>query len=118
MSNFGELFVRSFLPNLAYQLPVLITLIVGIILAITRWRKNPRVSLLSLIALLTILFVRVVSTFTSSVLPIFLYSTVANPGIILSVLSIVYTLLSTASWVLLLIALFGKGKPKAPVVES
>jgi len=41
----------------------------------------------------------------------------ATIGIIFSVISVLFNLLTAGSWILLLIALFGKKKTKAPVVE-
>ncbi len=118
MYDFGTLFLQSFLPNLAYQLPVLIALLVGFIIVITRWRKNPRVSLLILLAILIAFLVRILSTFTDSMLWYILYDINYTARVIVSsVLSVVFSLLTAVSWILLLIALFSKPKPKLPVVE-
>ncbi len=121
MNDFGALFLQSFLPNLAYQLPVLITLLVGFIIAITRWKKNPRVSLLAVIAFVIFSVITILSVFSNSVLPYILYDNsnmdYATIGIIFSVISVLFNLLAAVSWILLLIALFGKKKTKAPAVE-
>ena len=121
MNDFGALFFQSFLPNLAYQLPVLIVLLVGFIIAITRWRKNPRVSLLTLLAIILVSGITIVGVFTNSVLPYILYNNsdldYSTIGIIFSVITVLFNLLSAGSWILLLVALFGKKKTKAPAVE-
>ena len=121
MNDFGALFFQSFLPNLAYQLPVLIVLLVGLIIAITRWKKNPRVSLLTLLAIILVSGITIVGVFTNSVLPYILYNNsdldYSTIGIIFSVITVLFNLLSAGSWILLLVALFGKKKTKAPAVE-
>jgi len=121
MNDFGTLFLQSFLPNLAYQLPVLITLLVGFIIAITRWKKNSRVSLLTVLAIAIVSVVTTLGVFANSILPYILYENAnmdyATIGIIFSVISVLFNLLTAGSWILLLIALFGKKKTKAPAVE-
>ena len=121
MNDFGALFLESVLPNLAYQLPVLIVLLVGFIIAITHWRKNPRVSLLTVLAIAIVSVVTTLRVFANSILPCILYENsnmdYATIGIIFSVISVLFNLLTAGSWILLLIALFGKKKTKAPVVE-
>jgi hypothetical protein len=61
MINFGPIFMRTFLSNLALQLPVLLVLGVGIVMAIVRWKKAPRASLLTLIGMVIIGFVTVLN---------------------------------------------------------
>jgi hypothetical protein len=53
--------MRTFLSNLALQLPVLLVLGVGIVMAIVRWKKAPRASLLTLIGMVIIGFVAVLN---------------------------------------------------------
>jgi hypothetical protein len=121
MSDFGYLFLQVFLPSLAYQLPVLIVLLVGLILAIVRWRKDPRISLLTLLAIVLVAGITIIGVFTNSVLPYILYDNTdldySTIGIIFSVVSVVFNIGTAVSWVLLLIALFGKRKEKASAVE-
>jgi len=120
MNDFGQMFLQVFLPNLAYQLPVLIVLIVGLIFAIIRWKKHPRTSLLTLIAIVIILIVTILGVISNSFLPQILYTSnidYSTIGIIFSVTSVLFNIMTAVSWVLLLIALFGKRKEKAPVVE-
>jgi len=50
MISYGPL--RNALTQLLTTLPLLIAWLVGIIIAIVRWKKNPRASLLTLLALI------------------------------------------------------------------
>ena len=43
--------VLSFLPTLLTQVPLMLVMIVGIVLALTSWQRHPRVSALLIIAL-------------------------------------------------------------------
>jgi hypothetical protein len=116
MDNFGSLLLNNFLPNLAYQLPVLIVLLVGLVIAIARWRKSPRTSLLTLLAIFIVLFVTVLGVFTNSTLSFLLYQTLemdfSTARIVFIVLSIALNLLTACGWVLLLMAIFSKKKPQ------
>ena len=49
-------FLYQSLYNILYALPVILVLIAGIVLALQRWRKHPRVSMLVLIASLVSIF--------------------------------------------------------------
>jgi len=114
MNDFGPIFMRTFLPNLALQLPVLLVLGVGIVMAIVRWKKAPRASLLTLIGMVIISFVTVLSVVVNSFLYYFLnnqfdmgYRTIDT---IFKVLGGIFNLLTAGGWVLVLIAIFGKKK--------
>jgi multisubunit Na+/H+ antiporter MnhB subunit len=74
MNNFGPIFMRTFLPNLALQLPVLLVLGVGLVMAIVRWKKAPRASLLTLIAAAVIGLITFLSVVVNSFLYYFLYN--------------------------------------------
>ncbi len=116
MENFGSILLNSFLPSLAYQFPVLIALLVGLVIAIVRWRKTPRTSLITLLAILLVIFVTLLGTFTNSALSLILYDIFyldyATIGIVFSVLAIIFNLLTAISWALLFVAIFSKRKPK------
>lgn len=118
MNDFGSILLNSFLPSLAYQLPVLIALLVGLVIAIVRWRKTPRASLFAFLAILLVLFVTLVRTFTDSALSLILYDVFymdfTTIGIVHSILAIVYNLLMAISWALLFAAIFSRRTTKAP----
>ena len=114
MVSYGPV-IRNTMTQLATSLPLLIAWLVGLILAIGRWKKNPRVSLLTLLALIILGIVHILSVaFNTS----FYYIASMNGmnGItvrtIQIVVQVVFSLGNAAGWVLLLIALFGKGKQK------
>jgi membrane protein YdbS with pleckstrin-like domain len=106
--------MRTFLSNLALQLPVLLVLGVGIVMAIVRWKKAPRTALLTLIGMVIIGFVTVLSVVINSFLYYFLnnqfdmdYRTIDTT---FKVLGGVFNLLTAGGWVLVLIAIFDKKK--------
>ena len=105
--------MNTFLPYLSVyllQLPLYLVWLVGIILSIVFWKKHPTVSLLTLIALVGLLIISIVGTYTSTWLPISLHAkgmSTGRIGIELGIISIVSSILSTAFWILLVIALFG-----------
>ncbi len=116
MNNFGPIFMRTFLPNLALQLPVLLVLGVGIVLAVIRWKKAPRTSLLTLIGMIIIGIVTLLSVFVNSFLYYFLYDQFdmdyRTIDTIFKVLGGIFNLLMAGGWVLVLLAIFGKRKSK------
>ena len=119
MNHFST-YLGFFLGDLIYQLPLLIVLLIGFIISIKRWRKNPHVSLLTLLATLIAsisinLYVFYFSVMVWILRPVWELSTL---NLVSSIFSILFNALTAVSWVLLLIALFGKGKVKSPVVES
>ena len=117
MSNIGEVLLSS-LTSLLTSLPLLITWIVGIIIAIIRWKKAPRRSLLALLALVIIMGVHIVSVvFNNS---FFLLASVNGMdykmvSTVSVIASIVFGLVDAVSWVLVLLAIFGKPKASTPV---
>jgi len=114
--RFGPLFLNTFLPNLAFHLPLLIALVVGFVMAIIRWKKHPRASLLTVIATAVASLVVLFSVITNSFLYFLCYEVFGMDftavGIISSVLSALFNLLMAGSWVLVLIAIFSKNKQK------
>ena len=112
MSNFGGILISS-LSVLLTSLPLLITWIVGIIIAIVRWKKAPRRSLLALIALVIFMGMHILSAvFNSSFFLIASdngmdYQAISSVSVIVN---IVFGLVDVAGWVLVLLAIFGKPK--------
>jgi hypothetical protein len=92
------------------QIPVLLAWLVGIILAIVYWRKHPRVSLLTLIAIVALLAKSLIGSAVAMWLPITLREqgwVASQIGVILVVIGIVQSLVSAVLWGLLLAAIFG-----------
>jgi hypothetical protein len=105
--------MNTSLPYLAVylvQIPLYLVWLVGIILSIVFWKKHPTVSLLTLIALAGLLILSIVGVYTSTWLPMTLHAqglSTARIGIELGIISIASSILSTAFWILLVVALFG-----------
>jgi hypothetical protein len=109
----------SYLAIYLVQLPLYLVWLVAIILAIVFWKKHPTVSLLTLIALVGLLVLSIVGTYASTWLPISLHAqgiSTARISVELGIISVASNLLSTAFWILLVIALFGwrKGREVHP----
>jgi hypothetical protein len=97
----------QFLP----QLPVYLVWLIGMLLALVRWRRHSMPSLLALIAFILFL----VSSMTATFLSVWVFSQRDNPDInrawMFTILGLVRTAVSTVAWVLLLLALFGWRTP-------
>lgn len=109
--------IGSMLSNLIYpliaNLPLLIVWLVGIILAITHWRKQPRPSLFTLLAIVIFLIVFVVGTLVNNLGPLFLFERGISHSsfrIISLISNLVLNLFSAGAWVLLLLAIFKQKK--------
>src|SRR5262249_40614246 len=101
------------------QLPLYGVYLVGLILALARWRRHPTVSLLAAAAFAIFLLKAPFFTFLRAWLPLYLredrgvnFETV---GWALSAVNGIDLLLSAAAWVLLLFALFGWRTPPQPI---
>ena len=92
------------------QFPILLVWLAGFILAIAYWRRHPRASLLTVIALVIFLLESVVNTYLNLWLPLML----SERGIatfqmsqILVVKGIVTSIILAVAWGLLIAAIFG-----------
>lgn len=103
--------VRFFpgLSGLLTQLPLYIVWIVGIVIALVRWSRHPKVSLLLLIGLLVLL----VQSLASGLLLPWLQIAMMDRGMggsrigmLIGVISVVTALIRTAAWGLILVAVF------------
>ncbi len=102
--------LQSLLPTILLQIPALLVMLVGVILALVYWRRNAKVSLLVIAALVLSFFVRVGSALQSVLLP-FLMNTRGSGfqriGWLVSCLGIVWSVLNAVALGLLLGAVFG-----------
>ena len=95
-----------FLTNYVYQIPVFIVWVVGAIVAIARWRRHPRPSLL-LISALSILLLRALLT------PIVTFTAVHSnlgferAGMVQGIIALVSSLVAASAWILMLVAALG-----------
>ncbi len=91
--------------------PVLVVWLVGIVLALARWRRHPRASLLALVAFLGFAGTSAANTYVSAAFPLILRSAgllalpLATAGALKTALQ---NLANVVWWVLLLIALFAR----------
>ena len=103
----------SSLTSLLTNLPLLIIWIVGIVIAIVRWKKSPRRSLLALIAFVIMMGIHIVSVIFGNSFYLLAsvngmnYRMVSTISVIVNVF---FSLVNTAGWVLVLLAIFGKSK--------
>ncbi len=109
----------SILTNLAVQLPVLLTLLVGMIICFVKWKNNPKVSLFAFLGLL-LLFVNVITASLGTFLPFLLTDRFgmkyANVGIVLTIFNLVISIGGAIAYIFLIVAIFiGR---KAKKVES
>ena len=91
------------------HLPLLVVWMVGIGIALARWSKHPRVSLLVVLALSGMLLLGVASTAISVVVPQYLYRqgvTTARTGVVFAIIGLVTATLSAGCWVMVIVALF------------
>jgi hypothetical protein len=92
------------------QCPLFLIWLAGIVLAVIRWRKHPRVSLLAVIALVIIFIETIINTSLGMWLPLMLTEQGMNSnqvGTILSVWRCISSLVGLVIWGLLLAAIFG-----------
>jgi hypothetical protein len=105
--------VMEFLSMNGMRLPYLIVYIVGLVMALTTWQRNPKASLFGTIAF--VLFI--LGSMLDAVFTWFLFrssfgSDLENRSMILGIGHFFFTLLGIAAWVLILCALFGRRRPE------
>jgi hypothetical protein len=97
-------------PGLAIlaQIPVLIVWLVGIVLAVARWSRHPRVSLIAVIGLAILAVQAVLSSFVFPWLQVALMRSMAFPrmGLLATVAQAFGALVRALGWGLVLAAVF------------
>lgn len=109
-------YVASIMGEVLVQLPLYITWLVGIVLALVRWKRHPRVSLMTVIALTSMLVLTIAFTSDNLWLPFLIKNLGLGPidiGPILLIRIIPEFILLPGVWIVLLAAIFGGRKPKA-----
>ncbi|GAA1655793.1 hypothetical protein GCM10009765_01260 [Fodinicola feengrottensis] len=105
------------LAGIVGQLPLVIALLVGVVMAIRRRAQNPRAATFALIAAVVGLLAEalvIMVVVSSSLLPEIVASAhvpVALVGVVYRVVGIFVSLLAAIPWILITIALFGRSKP-------
>ena len=103
--------IQAILASLLDNSPFFIVWLVGIILAVVRWQKHPRLSLLAIIVFLLFIVCHTITTIVGIALPVLAYQThmsFTTVGMINLALSLV---LFIPLWSLLLWAIFGWRRP-------
>ena len=92
------------------MLPLYVVWLVGLVLSMVHFKKNPKVFLLTLIAMAGFLVTSPVFTFLNTRMPMIWHArgmSSSQVGTIFAILNITHSLISTGLWVLLLVAIFG-----------
>ena len=92
------------------QLPLLLVWLIGIILAGVYWRRNPAVSLLTIIAIGMLFLESLVATYLNLWLPVTLSQRgwgASQMGTVLALKGLVQSIANAAAWGLLIAAIFG-----------
>ena len=95
---------------LVVSLPVIIVWVIGIALALSRWRRYPQVSRFALIAFAISIVNMVVNRFLTVWLPMTMRDsgwTTAQIGTMFSAIGFITALISAIAWALVLCAIFG-----------
>lgn len=110
-------YVTIYLKELLYQFPIIIVTIVGIILAIAKWRKHSTVSLVTVITLVFFLAHTFISGILFLVLPSILYSmnsTTESQRLTSQIVSFISILIDAVIMTLLLVAALIKRNGQNP----
>jgi hypothetical protein len=98
------------LTAIAVTIPMIIVWVIGIVLALSRWRRHPRVSQLMLTALALMIGATVVIRALYAWLPIAMRNrgwSMSEYGAFSTAIGIVSTLINAAAWALVISAAFG-----------
>ena len=98
------------LSALVISLPVILVWVIGIALALSRWRRHPRVSQLALIACVVSIVNTVANRFLVIWAPLALRDygwTTYQIGSIFTAIGFITTLIGAAAWTLVICAVFG-----------
>jgi hypothetical protein len=104
----NELFTT--LAVIAGSLPVIIVWVIGITLALSRWRLHPQVSQFALIAFVVMIVLTVANRTLNLWLPLMMHDRGTEPGQIRQIsiaIAMVTQLVSAAAWAMALCAVFG-----------
>lgn len=103
--------IQAILVELLYGVPYFIVWLAGIIIAIVRWQRHPRLSMLVLIVFVLYIIAQVINAVFSIMLPQIVFDRHLNFGIITIIQETLDIVLFIPLWGLLLWAIFGWRKP-------
>lgn len=107
--------------NYALQIPLYLVWLVGVVLAVISWKRNPKVSLLTVIALAVFFILSGVGTGLNMWLPPTWYERGWMPariGLLTAAIGFVRTLVDAVGFGLLLAAVFGWRKANGQALSS
>src|SRR5262245_19847883 len=102
--------VVSILYTIVISLPVIIVWVIGIALALSRWRRHPRVSQLALIACAVMIINTVANRSLTIWMPLAMRDygwTSVQIGSVFPAIGIITALISATAWALVISAIFG-----------
>jgi hypothetical protein len=114
-STTGMMFTSTLMAYL-FQSPVLLVWLAGMVIAVVTWRRHPRVSLLTVVALVILLVETLIDTFLSMWLAFILSESqmgAAQIGWVTAVVRVVAAVVAAIAWGITLAAIFGGRKPPA-----
>jgi len=96
--------------SLIAQMPVILVWIVGIVLAVVRWRWHSTVSTFTLVALFGFLITSLVNAYLNVNLPLLLQEkgySLSQIGTIAAIRNILSVLIDSLLWILIILSIFG-----------
>lgn len=114
-------YVLPALSPLAIQIPLLLVWLFGCILAVVRWSRHPRVSMLTLVAILGLATLTLIGTATSVAVPMMMYDqgwTASQMSMILMMSGFSQSLFTAVLWLLLFAAIFGWRTEPSPEPDT
>lgn len=96
--------------SLSVASPLIITWAVGIVIAVMRWQRHPRVSQLVVIALGVLIVAAVLNLTLNVLLPQILMRSGGDAttlGVVFTITGAIFSLIQTVCWAMILVALFG-----------
>jgi hypothetical protein len=102
-------------------LPLYLLWLLGIILAVIRWQRHPKVSILAGLAFVILIVNGMASTITFAWLPGYLQTgqnySAEQVGQVLSVARVFFNLVSAVAWALILVAIFAERSRSGNVTD-
>jgi hypothetical protein len=110
--------ITVILTNMAIHIPLYLAWLIGIILAVMTWKRNPRPSLLAILGIASMFVFDLISIFMITI-PMRLSEkghASTNIAMVMSITNVAMTILKAGSWGLLLTAIFiGRKNQTAPM---
>jgi hypothetical protein len=121
MTPIRQIIVQGILPNLAIYAPIVLVLLVGFILAIVTWKKHPKASLLTILAI-PFFMLNLLLSLVVPFLPQFLVYLRIRMNLPIRTVAIASNIVISAlgfiGWILILLAIFLHRKPKTKTEQD